>query len=133
MRELPDNGMVHLDSPYSVAETVERILKTVAAKGLTLFARIDHSGGAAAVGLSMRPTELLIFGSAKSGTPLMVATPTLAIDLPLKALVWEDDEGKVRVSFNSPDYLQNRHNLPADLLPNIAGLRVLLEASLRHD
>ncbi len=131
MRELPDNGMVHIDSPHSVAETIERILGMITAKGLTLFARIDHAGGAAAVGLKMPPTELLIFGNAKSGTPLMLAAPTLAIDLPLKALVWQDDEGKVRVSYNSAEYLKNRHGFPDSLLPNIAGLPVLLEGALR--
>jgi uncharacterized protein (DUF302 family) len=127
----PDNGVVHLDSPYSVPETVTRVLQVLSERGLTLFARIDHSGGAAAVGLEMPPTELLIFGSAKSGTPLMLAAPTLAIDLPLKALAWQDQEGKVRLSFNSADYLQNRHNVPPDLLKNIAGLPSLLEAALR--
>jgi uncharacterized protein (DUF302 family) len=131
MQELPDNGMVHLDSPFAVDESIERILKTIAAKGLTLFARVDHARGAAAVGLTMRPTELLIFGSAKAGTPLMLASPTLAIDLPLKALVWEDDEGKVRVSCNSVDYLKARHHLPDALLVNIAGLPAILEAALR--
>jgi uncharacterized protein (DUF302 family) len=130
MQELPDNGMVHLDSPYSVAESVERVLKVIAGKGLTLFARIDHAGGAAAVGLKMPPTELLIFGSPQSGTPLMLAAPTLAIDLPLKALVWQDEEGKVRVSCNSAKYLKNRHNFPESLLRNISGLPTMLEAAL---
>ena len=131
MHELPDNGIVHVNSPYPVAETIERILKMIAAKGLTLFARIDHAAGAASVGLEMLPTELLIFGSPKSGTPLMLAAPTLAIDLPLKALVWQDDADNVRVSFNSAEYLKNRHSFPADLLPNIAGLPGILEAALR--
>ena len=131
MLTLPDNGVVHLDSPYSVPETVERVVKLLIEKGLSLFARIDHSGGAAAVGLQMPPTELLIFGSAKAGTPLMLAAPTSAIDLPLKALAWQDEEGKVRLSFNSTDYLKNRHNLPNDLLRNIAGLPAILEAALR--
>jgi uncharacterized protein (DUF302 family) len=130
MSTLPDNGMVHLDSSYSVAETVERVLKTLSQRGLTLFARIDHSGGAAAVGLEMPPTELLIFGSAKSGTPLMLAAPTLAIDLPLKALAWQDKDGKVRLSFNSTEYLKNRHSLPNELIKNIAGLPSILEAAL---
>jgi uncharacterized protein (DUF302 family) len=130
MPTLPDNGVVHLDSPYSVPETVERVVRFLAVKGLTLFARIDHSGAAAAVGLEMPPTELLIFGSAKAGTPLMLAAPTAAIDLPLKALAWQDEEGKVRLSFNSTEYLKNRHNLPADLVKNIAGLSTILEAAL---
>jgi len=131
MATLPDNGMLHLDSPYSVSETVDRVLKLLSERGLTLFARIDHSGGAAAAGLEMPPTELLIFGNAKSGTPLMLAAPTLAIDLPLKALAWQDKNGKVRLSFNSTDYLKNRHDLPSDLLKNIAGLPAILEVALR--
>ncbi len=122
--------MLHLDSPYSVSETVERVVKLLTERGLTLFARIDHSGGAAAVGLAMPPTELLIFGNAKAGTPLMLAAPTLAIDLPLKALAWQDDAGEVRLSFNTTEYLQKRHNLPADLVKNIAGLPSLLESAL---
>jgi uncharacterized protein (DUF302 family) len=130
MATLPDNGMLHLDSPYSVSETVERVVKLLTERGLTLFARIDHSGGAAAVGLAMPPTELLIFGNAKAGTPLMLAAPTLAIDLPLKALAWQDDAGEVRLSFNTTEYLQKRHNLPADLVKNIAGLPSLLESAL---
>jgi len=131
MTTLPDNGLIHLDSPYSVPETVDRVLKQLSERGLTLFARIDHSGGAAAVGLEMPPTELLIFGSAKAGTPLMLAAPTLAIDLPLKALTWQDKDGKVRLSFNSAEYLTNRHNIPNDLQKNIAGLPSILEAALK--
>lgn len=131
MTTLPDNGLIHLDSPYSVPETVDRVLKQLSERGLTLFARIDHSAGAAAVGLEMPPTELLIFGSAKAGTPLMLAAPSLAIDLPLKALAWQDKNGKVRLSFNSAEYLKNRHNIPNDLLKNIAGLPSILEAALK--
>jgi uncharacterized protein (DUF302 family) len=131
MTNLPDNGMVHLDSPYSVPETVDRILKQLSERGLTLFARIDHSAGATAVGLAMPPTELLIFGSAKAGTPLMLAAPTSAIDLPLKALAWQDNNGKVRLSFNSAEYLKGRHTIPNDLLTNIAGLPSILEAALK--
>jgi uncharacterized protein (DUF302 family) len=131
MRELPDNGMVHLDSLYSVAETVERVLRAIAAKGLTLFARIDHAAGAAAVGLSMPPSELLIFGNAKAGTPLMLAAPTAAIDLPLKALVWQDLEGRVRLSFNTAEYMQSRHRFPESLLPNIASLPIILQEALK--
>ncbi len=131
MLTLPDNGMVHLDSLYSVPDTFSRVLKLLSEKGLTLFARIDHGAGAAAVGLEMPPTELLIFGSAKAGTPLMLAAPTLALDLPLKALAWQDKDGKVRLSFNSAEYLKNRHNIPNDLLKNIAGLPSILQAALK--
>jgi uncharacterized protein (DUF302 family) len=91
---------------------------------------VDHSGEAEKAGLKMRPTQLLIFGSPKAGTPLMIASPTLAIDLPLKALVWEDADGRVWVSYNSPDYLQQRHGIPADLVKNIAGVGVLIEKAL---
>ena len=88
---------------------------------------MDHSGEAERAGLKMNPTQLLIFGSPKAGTPLMVASPTLAIDLPLKALVWEDAGGKVWVSYNAPEYLKQRHNIPDELVKNIAGIGPLLE------
>jgi uncharacterized protein (DUF302 family) len=114
------NGIVDVPSNHSVDETVARVKSILQAKGITLFALIDHSGEAEKVGMKMRPTKLLIFGSPKAGTPLMLAAPSIAIDLPLKILVWEDAEGKVWLSYNSPEYLQERHNLPADLVPNIA-------------
>ena len=113
-------GMVDVPSHHSVDETVDRVKNILSAKGITLFALVDHSGEAAKVGLKMPPTKLLIFGSPKAGTPLMLATPSAAIDLPLKLLVWEDAQGKVWVSYNSPEYLQHRHGFPATLLPNIA-------------
>jgi uncharacterized protein (DUF302 family) len=101
----------------------------VRAKGLTILARIDHSGDAAKAGLKMQPTKLLIFGDAKAGTPLMITSPSVAIDLPLKALVWQDDDGKVWLSYNSPDYLKKRHAIPENLLQNIAGIGpICLEA-----
>jgi uncharacterized protein (DUF302 family) len=114
------NGIVDVPSNHSVDETVERIKSILQSKGITLFALIDHSGEAEKVGMKMPPTKLLIFGSPKAGTPLMLAAPSIAIDLPLKILVWEDSEGKVWVSYNSPEYLMERHGLPQDLLPNIA-------------
>ena len=120
MAALPDNGMVHLRSPYSVPETLKRLESILQTKGVTVFALVDHSGEAAKVGLKMHPTQLIIFGSPKAGTPLMVASPTLAIDLPLKALAWEDADGKVWLSYNSPEYLKQRHNIPDDLIKNIA-------------
>ena len=131
MVELPDQGMVHRNSPYCVDETVERLDGVLQSLGIPVLARIDHSGGAAAMGLSMRPTKLLIFGNAKAGTPLMVAAPTLALDLPLKALVWEDADGKVWVSYNTPQYLRERHGFPEELMPNIAGIRVIVEEAVR--
>jgi uncharacterized protein (DUF302 family) len=124
-------GLTHLPSPYSVADTLKRLESVIASKGLTIFARIDHSGEAAKVGLTMQPTELLLFGSPKSGTPLMIASPSLAIDLPLKALVWQDVEGAVWLSYNSPEYLQQRHTIPDALIKNIAGIRSICEEAVR--
>jgi uncharacterized protein (DUF302 family) len=124
------NGLVHIASPRSVPETLQRLESIVESKGMTIFARIDHSGEAAKVGLEMHPTKLLIFGSPKGGTPLMVAAPTLAIDLPLKGLVWEDDQGKVWITYNSPEYLQERHGVPAELIKNIAGAGALIQKAV---
>ncbi|HXM68704.1 MAG TPA: DUF302 domain-containing protein [Candidatus Acidoferrum sp.] len=120
------NGLVQVASRYSVDESVQRLKSLFEEKGLQVFAVIDHSGEAAKVGLKMRPTKVVIFGSPKGGTPLMVAAPSLAIDLPLKALVAEDENGNVTVSYNSPEYLQQRHSVPADLIKNIAGAGALL-------
>ena len=100
---------------------MRRLQAALSEKGLQIFATVDHSGEAEKVGLSMRPTKLLIFGNPKGGTPLMVAAPSLAIDLPLKALVAEDAAGKVSVTYNSPEYLQQRHGVPAELIKNLAG------------
>jgi uncharacterized protein (DUF302 family) len=122
MPQLQDNGLIHLSSPHTVLETLARLETIVQAKGLPILARIDHSGDAAKAGLTMQPTKLLIFGNAKAGTPLMVAAPSLAIDLPLKALVWEDDQGNVWLSYNSPDYLKKRHAVPENLMQNVAGI-----------
>ena len=122
-----ENGTVHLGSPYSVPETLKRLESILQSRGLTVFARIDHSGEAEKVGMKMHPTQLIIFGSPKGGTPVMVASPTLAIDLPLKALVWEDDGGKVWVSYNSAEYLKQRHNIPDELVKNIAVIGPLLQ------
>jgi uncharacterized protein (DUF302 family) len=125
-----DHGMVHLSSPYSVPETLRRLESLLQTQGLAVFGRIDHSGEAEKAGLKMRPTELIIFGSPKQGTPLMVASPTLAIDLPLKALAWEDPAGKVWLSYNAPEYLKQRHNIPDDLMKNIGGIGALLQKAL---
>jgi uncharacterized protein (DUF302 family) len=115
-----NSGIVDTPSNHSVDQTVERLKGILQAKGVMLFALVDHSGEAEKVGLKMRPTKLLIFGSPKAGTPLMLVAPSIAIDLPLKILVWEDGQGKVWVSYNSPGYLQSRHGLPQELLQNIA-------------
>ena len=106
-------------------QTVESLREILQAKGVHLFALVDHSGEAEKVGLQMRPTKLVIFGSPKAGTPLMQAAASIAIDLPLKILIWEDAQGKVWVSYNSPAYLQQRHNLPPELLQNIAVVETL--------
>lgn len=120
------NGLVQVASSYPVYETVQRLESLLRQKGLQVFAVIDHSGEAEKVGLTMRLTKVVIFGSPLGGTPLMVAAPTLAIDLPLKALVAEDENGKVWVTYNSPDYLQQRHGVPEDLIKNIAGAGALI-------
>lgn len=131
MPELSEKGMVHRSSPYCVDETLEKLGAVLQSLGIPILARIDHSGGAAAMGLSMKPTKLVIFGNAKAGTPLMLAAPTLALDLPLKALVWEDADGKVWVSYNTPQYLQERHGFPEALMANIAGIRVIVDEAVR--
>ena len=122
-----NSGIFDLRSNHSVDETVERLKSTLQAKGVTIFAIVDHSGEAEKVGLKMPPTKLVIFGSPKAGTPLMLAAPSIAIDLPLKILVWEDSQGKAWLSYNSPEYLKERHGLPQDLLQNIAVVKTLAD------
>src|SRR5277367_4246930 len=125
MSEQNSDGIVNRLSNHSVDETVARLQAILRDKGVAVFALVDHSGEAEKVGLKMRSTKLLIFGSPKAGTPLMLAAPSVAIDLPLKILVWEDGDGKVWVSYNSPEYLKERHGLRPDLLPNIAVVEAL--------
>jgi uncharacterized protein (DUF302 family) len=120
-----DKGIIDIVSNHSVDQTVEKLKAILQAKGITIFALVDHSGEAAKVGLKMLPTKLLIFGSPKAGTPLMLAAPSVAIDLPLKILVWQDSSGKVWISYNSPDYLRERHGLPAELMQNITVVETL--------
>ena len=120
-----DKGIIDTASHYSVDETVEKLKGILQAKGVILFALVDHSGEAKKAGMKMRPTKLLIFGNPKAGTPLMLASPSSAIDLPLKILVWEDARGQVWVTYNSPIYLQERHNLPPELLQNIGMVETL--------
>jgi len=119
------NGIIDTLSNHSVDETVEKLKGILQAKGIALFALVDHSGEAQKVGMKMPPTKLLIFGNPKGGTPLMLAAPSVAIDLPLKILVREDAQGKVWVSYNSPAYLQERHGFPPDLLKNIVVVEAL--------
>lgn len=120
------NGLIQVASPYSVDQTLKRLEAILAERGLKIFATIDHSGEAEKVGLKMKPTKVLIFGSPKGGTPVMLAAPSIAIDLPLKVLVAEDDAGKTSISYNDPEYLQQRHAVPADLVKNIAGVGALV-------
>jgi len=126
---MANRGIVDRPSNHSVENTVDRLQNILKSKGITLFALIDHSGEAEKAGLKMPPTRLLIFGSPKAGTAVMLAAPSAAIDLPLKVLVWEDAQGKVWMSFNDPAYLQERHNIPRQLLQNIAGVEGLVKAA----
>ena len=125
MTSNPDNGIVSKPSRHSVDQTVETLQQILQAKGVKLFALVDHSGEAEKAGMHLRPTKLLIFGNPKAGTPLMIAAPGIAIDLPLKILVSEDADGKVWISYNSPGFLQARHKLPQELVQNIAVVEAL--------
>jgi uncharacterized protein (DUF302 family)/uncharacterized membrane protein YidH (DUF202 family) len=120
-----ENGLVTIPGHQSVDQTVQKLEGILQAKGVKIFALIDHSAEAEKAGMQMRPTKVLIFGNPKAGTPLMIAAPSIAIDLPLKVLVWEDADGKVWISYNAPAYLQARHGLPPELLQNIAVVETL--------
>ena len=124
------NHLVTKPSKYSVPETIDRIERAVTSKGMQIFARIDHCGEAKKVGLTMRPTQLLIFGNPKGGTALMIARPTAAIDLPMKALAWEDADGKVWLTYNSPELLEERHGVPAELTSKLNSVGALLEQAV---
>ena len=126
----PKDGLIHTSSPFSVTDTLQRLETILGEKGMTIFARVDHCGEAAKVGMEMHPTQLLIFGNPRGGTPPMLASPTLAIDLPLKALVWEDAEGKVWITHNSAEYLQRRHGFPREFLQNLAGAATLIQKAV---
>ena len=126
-----DNGIVAKPSKYSVAETINRVESAARAKGIIVFARIDHGGEADKVGLSLRPTQLLILGNPKGGTPLMAAVPGIAIDLPMKVLAWQDADGKVWVGYNSPDYLKRRHGLTDEQAKPLGALGTLIDAALQ--
>jgi uncharacterized protein (DUF302 family) len=123
------DGMVHVLSRHSVPQTLERLESAVKSRGLTIFARIDQGAEAEKAGLEIHPAHLLMFGNPKAGIPLIAAAPTIALDLPLKALVWEDGKGRVRISYNSPEYLKIRHMVPGDLIDNIAGIDALIESA----
>jgi uncharacterized protein (DUF302 family) len=124
-----EEGVVKIPSRRSVDETVDNLKAILKSKGVTLFALIDHSGEAEKAGMKMPPTKLLIFGNPRAGTPVMLAAPSAAIDLPLKILVAEDSDKKVWISYNSAEYLKERHGLPPDLLPNIAVVQALAAAA----
>jgi uncharacterized protein (DUF302 family) len=123
------DGLATVRGAGTVAKTMERLEAVVKGHGLRVFARIDFAGDAASEGLAMRPMAQLVFGNPKAGTPLLVAAPTLGIDLPLKVLVWEDGAGAVWLSYNDPERLIVRHGVPRDLLGNIVGIRALVEAA----
>ncbi len=125
-----ENGLIRVPSHYSVDQTVHRLETVFSEKGLKVFTVIDHCGEAQKAGLKMPPTKVVIFGSPKGGTPLMITTPSLAIDLPLKALVAEDAAGKVWLTYNSPEYLQQRHGVPSELIKNLAGASALMEKAV---
>ena len=122
-----DSGIISRFGSRSVDATVTTLRTLLAQRNITVFAVVDHSGEAAKVGMHMPPTTLLIFGNPKAGTPVMLAAPSSAIDLPLKLLVWQDGDGKTRLSYNDPKYLQNRHHLPPELVQNLGVVAVLAE------
>ncbi|HXN98070.1 MAG TPA: DUF302 domain-containing protein [Candidatus Acidoferrales bacterium] len=123
-------GIISKASKYSVPETLDRVDALLRSRGIKIFVRVDHSGEAEKAGLKMPPTQLLIFGNPKGGTPVMLAAPTAAIDLPLKALAWQDSDGKVWLSYNDPEYLKNRYGLTDDQIKTIAGTGSLIEQAL---
>jgi uncharacterized protein (DUF302 family) len=127
MSAATDIGIQSIPSAHSVDETISRLKDLLNAKSITLFALVDHSGEAAKAGMQMPNTKLLIFGNPRAGTPIMLATPSAAIDLPLKILVAEDNAGRVTVSFNDPAWLERRHGFPPELVQNLAAVRVLAE------
>ncbi len=125
-----NNGIISLSSPYSVTETIDRLAAILQTKGITIFVRIDQQAEAEKVGLNLPPTQLLLFGNPQAGTPLMVAAPTIALDLPLKALAWSATDGKTWLSYNDPNYLKQRFSLSDDLVKNIAVITPLIERAL---
>jgi len=124
-------GITTRPSPFSVQETLERLQEAMRSHNLSIFAHINHSGEAERVGLKMQEAHVLIFGNPKAGTPLMIASPLLALDLPLKTLVWQSSDGRVWVSYTSVAYLATRYSIPQELTGNIAGIDGLIENVLR--
>jgi uncharacterized protein (DUF302 family) len=130
---MDDNGVTSVASPYSVEETLRRVHAVLDARRIVIFATVDHSGEAAKAGLTMRPTKLVLFGNPRAGTPVMRAAPSSAIDLPLKILVWADEHGAVWVSYNTPEYLANRHAIPSELVANLAVVGALAAKAVEAD
>lgn len=126
------SGLITVESLQGPGETVQQLLAGIAAKGLTVFAHIDHAAGAQEVGLLLRPTELIIFGKAKGGTPLMQREQTIGIDLPLKALVWQDADGRTWLAYNDPTWIVERHGVSPDLLPNLKVMSEMLAGLARE-
>jgi len=126
------DGLITIPSSYGAKNTADRLDAAIKAKGMTVFARIDHAAGAAEVGLSLRPTELLVFGNAKGGTPLMQSNQMIGIDLPLKALVWQDETGKTWLSYNDPRWLAKRHELGSHLDPPVSAMAAGISAIARE-
>ena len=124
-------GVVMRVSKYSVKDAIGRIESVVRSKGMTVFIRIDQKAEAAKFNVEMRPTQVLLFGNPRAGTPLMAAAPTIAIDLPLRVAAWEDDSGAVWVAYYSPDFLKERHHVPEGLMQNISGVGALVEKALK--
>jgi uncharacterized protein (DUF302 family) len=127
MTSIESNGIVDALSNYPVDRTVENLQRILTSKGIPVFALIDHSGEAAKIGVKMLPTKLLIFGSPKAGTPIMLVAPTAALDLPLKVLVWQDQSERVWMSYNSVDFLQSRHEIPAELMQKISVVESIVD------
>ena len=127
-----DSGITRITSTHSVAQTMERLESLLKERGVMIFARIDFSGDAARAGLSLRPEQLLIFGNPKAGTPLMQSVPAAGLDLPLKALVWEDAEGHTQIAYNDPHYIIRRHGLDAALAANLAAVVPLIERAAQE-
>jgi uncharacterized protein (DUF302 family) len=126
------DGLITIPSSYGAKDTADRLDAAIKARGMTVFARIDHAAGAAEAGLSLRPTELLVFGNAKGGTPLMQSNQMIGIDLPLKALVWQDEMGKTWLSYNDPSWLAKRHELGPHLDPPVSAMGAGISAIARE-
>jgi uncharacterized protein (DUF302 family) len=127
-----DQGIVRIPTHYSAVQTLDRLESLLKEKGVMVFARIDFSGDAQRAGLAMRPQQMLIFGNPKGGTPLMVAAPTAGLDLPMKALVWEDEQGSVWIAYNDPGYVVRRHGLAPGLSANLAAVIPLIESAAKE-